>query len=529
MATLRSSRAALLEHIKGTAWALQYSQVSGFAKAHSGNAIQGLMDLAGRPPENRLSIPLPDWLSDPAAHKEACEEEEEEALYIAIGKLTLQMSEGRELAKARHLSALLGNHDLVLAFDSRPITLARIRRELEARGVDVLLATGNDARGKAAIREAFERGSLRKNIIGLCSDSMAEGINLQRASCMVHLDMPSVVRIAEQRVGRVDRMDSPHAVIEAWWPRDAEEFALRTDERFIERYETVEALLGSNLPLPPDMQGRTQPSQVVDPLRLAEELEREGQEHGWDGLEDAFTPVRNLVEGQAAMVPPATYAHYRTVTARVLSRVSLVRTHAEWAFFCLRGSAQGAPKWIAFPAPTQAPVTELGEVCGLLRERLGPDAVSGDADARAMGVLAHFLGRLQDAEKLLLPRRKQRALVEMGYVLGQYRLDASRRKDPDAFDFLDRLLTMIEKPEPDQLPDWDDVAERWLDLIRPVWFELLSRRGRHRPLLLEDLRTSLLGPGRLGLEAIQAAFDALRAGTPLDERVAACVIGVLSE
>src|SRR5437667_351043 len=58
-------------------------------------------------------------------------------------------------------------------------------------------------------------GSTASGVVALCSESMAEGYNLQRASAVVHLDMPSVVRTAEQRVGRVDRLDSPHVAIDA--------------------------------------------------------------------------------------------------------------------------------------------------------------------------------------------------------------------------------------------------------------------------------------------------------------------------
>ena len=35
---------------------------------------------------------------------------------------------------------------------------------------------------------------------------MNEGVNLQGASAIVHLDLPTTLRVAEQRV---DRMDSP--------------------------------------------------------------------------------------------------------------------------------------------------------------------------------------------------------------------------------------------------------------------------------------------------------------------------------
>jgi hypothetical protein len=373
-ATLRSSRAALLEHVRGTKWALEHSRLTdSFAKQESGNAVERLTDMAGKPPENRLSIELPDWLQDPISHKKACHEEEK--IYLEIGNLALHLSEGREQAKSDLLEQLLERHGLVLAFDSRPITLAWMQRELKGRGIGVLLATGGNKAGKKQVSEAFERGSSQTGRIALCSDSMSEGVNLQRASCMVHLDMPSVVRVAEQRVGRVDRMDSPHKTIEAWWPQDAPEFALRTDERFIERYETVDALLGSNMPLPENLLKRAETG-VIDPLAFAKQLENEEQAGGWDGLEDAFTPVRGLV-GEAGLVPPDVYARYRRVTARVLSRVSLVRTGTEWAFFCLRGSTQAAPKWIGFPDSIGEPVSELREVCDLLRARLGPKAPVG--------------------------------------------------------------------------------------------------------------------------------------------------------
>ncbi|MCP1675697.1 superfamily II DNA or RNA helicase [Natronocella acetinitrilica] len=524
MATLRSSRAALLEHLRGTQWAEDVTRITGLKKQPSGNVRRQLMELAGNPPKNRLSTPLPAWLTDPGAHRQACREEE--AIYIEIGKLALQMTERREEAKADHLCAVLKRHSLVLAFDSRPITLYLMREKLRRRGVEVLLATGSDQQGKRSVNEAFRRDSKHRNTIALCSDSMSEGINLQRASCIVHLDMPSVVRVAEQRVGRVDRMDSPHKNIQAWWPKDAKAFALRTDDRFIERYQTVETLLGSNLPLPEDMRSAKEDSAVVDPLTLAQELEQEGRERGWDGLEDAFTPVRALVSGETALVEPAVYAEYRKVTARVLSRVSLVRTDRPWAFFCLRGAAESAPKWIAFPRPDSAAMTELGDVCELLRARLGPDVQSGQPDETAMVQLEEFLKQLLASERLLLPRRKQRALEQMAVVIKRYRDDAAKAQDENAYNFFQRLVEMLENPDPEQTPDWNDLAERWLDVIRPLWFTFLTQRRRRRPLLLNELTTSLKGTERIPMGQLQEAFQGLRIGSPLDERIAACVLGV---
>jgi hypothetical protein len=37
-----------------------------------------------------------------------------------------------------------------------------------------------------------------------------------------------------------------------------------------------------------------------------------------------------------------------------------------------------------------------------------------------------------------------------------------------------------------------DLPGRWLDVIRPVWFEMLKKRKRLPPLLLEDTQSELL-------------------------------------
>ncbi len=200
---------------------------------------------------------------------------------------------------------------------------------------------------------------------------MSEGINLQQASAVVHLDMPSVVRIAEQRVGRVDRMDSPHGVIEAWWPADAQEFALHADERFIERYETVETLIGSNMPLPEAMGQGPESSKPVVAEEMIASLDEAEKSAPWDGIQDAFAPVRELVEGERTLVPKAIYQHYREVKEKVLSRVGLVRAAAPWAFFCIAGTSIGAPKWIFLSGLPGAPLTDLIQISEHLRERLG--------------------------------------------------------------------------------------------------------------------------------------------------------------
>ncbi|QKT03531.1 helicase [Ectothiorhodospiraceae bacterium 2226] len=524
MATLRSSRLALAEHIAGTEQATRDFDLAGFQKhTETGNMLAGLEALAGKPPKNKLSIALPDWLSDPAAHAEACAHDRE--IYVRIYQLLTRMTDARERGKALRLLDLATRHSLLLAFDRSPITLAEIRRHIALLAPEqkTLTGTGDSGSERAKLMKAFQWGSAERAIIGLCSDSLAEGVNLQQASCMVHLDMPSVVRIAEQRAGRVDRMDSPHQTVEAWWPQDAPEFALTSDERFVERYETVESLLGSNMPLPTEMlNGKEKRVSTQDIIKEYEEQTRQAE---WDGIRDAFEPVRRLVEGDDALVPPATYEALRTVTARVLARVSVVRTTKPWAFFSLSGGSFQAPHWILFTSPTAPPIAELGPICDRLRERLNGGTERLRMDQRAADLLAEFVAQLSQAERALLPRKKQRALEEMERALSKYIDKASARQDQEAVDHYHALLDCLRSPDPHRQPAWDEVAARWLDLIRPIWYERLKQR-RNKPLLLADIRAYVLAQEESLGPRIIAQFQSFPVLPSPDERVTACILGV---
>ena len=50
------------------------------------------------------------------------------------------------------------------------------------------------------------------------NDLMSEGINLQGANVLIHLTTPTAIRQVEQRVGRIDRMDTPHDSITVFTP-----------------------------------------------------------------------------------------------------------------------------------------------------------------------------------------------------------------------------------------------------------------------------------------------------------------------
>ena len=85
---------------------------------------------------------------------------------------------------------------------------------------------------------------------------------------------------------------------------------------------------------------------------------------------------------------------------------------------------------------------------------------------------------------------------------------------------------MLDRTVSDYQPDWDEVAGRWLDVIRPVWFEMLTKRKRSRPLLLKDIRKELLAQGEWLTDEVLQKFKEFPMLPSPEERVKACIIGV---
>jgi hypothetical protein len=523
MKSLRSSRVALAEHLVGTKQAAQDFFLEDFRKtAPTGNFITVLEKIAGKVPQSCLSVALPDWLADPQEHARACRWDQD--IYREIYGRLRKISDTREREKAGLLLRLVKEEKLVLAFDSRPITLAVIQRHIQtlSSSVQVITATGDPYSERERALKAFALGSAAENVIGLCSDSLSEGVNFQQAAALVHLDMPSVVRIAEQRAGRIDRLDSPHARVRAFWPGDAKEFTLSSDERFIERHETVEALLGTNLILPEGMRQESKPLSTAEIIR---EFEEEARKDDWDGLQDAFEPVRALVNGPTALVSEKIYEHYRAVAARIVTRVSLVNSRTSWAFFCLAGGEFGAPRWVFMPNLADEPLCELESVSEALRERLTLETENVKMDDTATRLLDQFVIRLARAERVLLPRKKQRALDEMEIILSRMIGCARERQDQVVLDKLTVLREVLTNPEPPAQPDLDEIASRWIDLIRPTWYACL-KRPRQRPLLLSDIRPFLLEEEPELRQQVLNAFERIPVLETPEDRIAACILGV---
>lgn len=529
MSRLRSSRAALIEHLLGTETATkQFGIDEPIKNEETGNVLTRLSESAGHIQPSSLVDKLPDWLTDPEEHKRVVQSEVK--IYATILNLVEQMSDKRERSKAKRLANLLDKHSLLIAFDSCLITLEVIKKLVadECRDCELIVATGSKESGKRKVNRLFQLGSEEKGIIALCSDAMSEGLNLQQASAVMLLDMPSVIRIAEQRVGRVDRMNSPHKKIEVWWPKDSESFSLKADQKFYQRYTEVKEILGSNLSLPegliPEEVQPSGPSTAEEMIQQIKEMERKGQ--AWDGLRDAFEPVRELVDTETGLVPPAVYDDVRNSKARVVSTVSLVRSETPWAFMAISGAEHGAPKWILLDSLSAAPATHLEDVTRKLRHLLSADIEERSMDKKASDLIERFLNRVLETEALLLPRKKQRALEEMQLMLRNYLKQAESERDVERKELMEAALSLLDIPaNEEERPDLDAVAEAWLDLIREVWYDKLTSRRRVKPLRLRDVRSDLK-KRPLSSERMKDAFSRIPSAQPIHTRVVSAIVGV---
>lgn len=528
MSRLRSSRAAVVEHLLGTTEAAHRFQLEERIKTEdTGNVLKTLEEFSGQVKPSSLAEKLPVWLTNADEHRKAVSEELE--IYKRILELINEISGNREQTKAEQLSNLLKTHPLLLAFDSCLISLEVIKQLIHQQnaGCNVIVATGSQAKSKKEVNKLFALGSNAEGVIALCSDAMSEGLNLQQASAVVLLDMPSVIRVAEQRVGRVDRMNSPHKAIEVWWPIDSDAFALKTDRKFFRRYTEVRDILGSNLDLPENLL----PEEIVEGpdtveemvLKLAE-LDQKGT--SWDGIQDAFQPVRDLVDSERGIVPVEVYDQVRHSKARVLSSVSLVKAKRAWAFFAILGADYGAPKWIFFDHPAAHPLTHLEEITNRLREVLSRDVENRTMDEKASLLIDKFLEHVLATERFLLPRKKQRALAEMKLVLDYYINTAKKHENWGKAELLGDILKFIDTPKNDEeRPDLDTIAEIWLDLTRDAWYEKLLKKRRYKPLRLKDIRKDLQ-QNPLEIERLREAFSNIRQSQSINSRVIAAIVGV---
>lgn len=519
---LRSSHAALIEHIAGAEAAMDALKFKTKKKKKTGNTLAKFEKF-------RLKMPdlggfdkalFPNWLTDEKSYHKACDEEA--SLYEQILELVKRLSGKRELGKASHLLKLYQKHRLVLTFDSTVITLDYLKSILNVAQpeIQVIVVSGNDS-GEAAkdkVLDMCSLGSTERGII-LCSDKMSEGANLQQASTITLLDMPSVLRIAEQRIGRIDRMDSPHDEIEAWWPDDSEEYSLRGDRRLIDTSDLAESIFGSNLQIPQALKDKH--FQKIDSIQqsIAEYKEYALNDVQWEGIQDSFKPVIELKEGDNALISEDIYDNIKDVQSSIKTRVSFIQTPYSWVFFAIRGSKHESPRWYLIDH-NNGIHTDFSDIAYQLRIYL-----KGETKKLAwnQAELDEFINKMREREIQLLPHKRRRTLEVAKIILIQ---KLKSEKDSLYGAKIKEVLSLFNHGSREVIVDYYRFAEIWLKILKP--YLDAKRAGTKNKRKVYNLRNLIREHRNISfsMKDLDDVLENCPYTETIDNRVAACIIGV---
>ena len=158
-------------------------------------------------------------------------------------------------AKALRTIASAHHDEIVIAFSEHAETVRALGRRLaQAGGVAWLTSHGgHTTSGRISRREVLAQlaptalvAPAERISLLLTTDVLSEGLDLQRASVVVHLDLPWNPARLEQRVGRVRRLGSPHSRVSVYAlaPPASSDRLVRVEQRLREKIRLAERSVG---------------------------------------------------------------------------------------------------------------------------------------------------------------------------------------------------------------------------------------------------------------------------------------------
>lgn len=313
---------------------------------------------------------------------------------------TMHNSPDLDATRAAHLLALRAAHagEKIVAFTQYAETVRALYDRLRRTpGVAALTASGaRVAGGTLTRREAIARFAPRaahaapppaveRIDLLLATDVLSEGLNLQDASVVVHLDLPWTPARLEQRVGRSRRIGARHArtSVYAFAPPAAAESLMRVEARLREKMHIAGRVVGMAdgiLPLAADLDNTTI------------EHERDNQ-RGTFSLDTSAARTIELIHQTLTdwRVAHATPEHVNTNEPRLLA--SAVRSEHRGVLALLHH--RGSPVLVAALGGgrvTRAPSTVLTAVRAACGEDVSPDALPAldEMHARALSEIERW-------------------------------------------------------------------------------------------------------------------------------------------
>ncbi|WP_163325532.1 SNF2-related protein [Draconibacterium mangrovi] len=530
--TLRSSKVALLEHIKGTEYVEKQFRFK-TAKSYSGNFIQKINDQKDTlPKSNFTSIDLPSWLTNLQEYREVCEKELE--IYQKIADLSTGLSENREQTKIKTIIDYIKKEQFVIAFDHIVVTLDYFNKLIKEQYPQYRPVVITGSTKKEKVLDKFVLGSKEEDIIALCSDSVSEGINIQQISTMIFLDMPSVLRIAEQRIGRIDRLDSPHKQIKILWPKDGKQYKLKADKRLAKASRDAEVLIGSNTDFPEELIGEVLPYEYDAKEMISQLKKGKSEDISWSGFQDAFKPVHDLYRGDSPLIKEQEYEALKGVDASVKVKVSVAESEKPWLFIALRGNKYIVPQWY-FIDSNKKIYTELPVICELLRTHI-KNIKESDWKSKedkwnetTSHSLKQYIKLLQQQEIASLPNKRKRALFVAQHLMNKQLKKAQKEGDYQRKSLLTKVLRTFKssaKKEDDFSIDLYAYSQIWLDILNPFLY-LKREANRRKGYYLNDLKKEK--DIVFAEEQLREILNNIPYTKQIWKNVAACIIGVKKE
>ncbi|MFC6673247.1 SNF2-related protein [Marinobacterium aestuariivivens] len=505
MHALRASKYVLMEVIQGHDAACNAARLESLDhNADHVGLIEKIRRNCRRMPEPAVAPDLlPSFLTAPEVYAQTVENEIK--LYEAIVGLTQQLSLARERAKAQQILQAAHRHEKLLVFEER-ITALRVIRSLLSKMKPrhkVHLAIGSTAKSKAEICDIMGLKGKEGAHIALCSNVMAEGVNLQSASCLIMLDRPSVIRIAEQRIGRIERLDSPHSKAEVHWPLDADAFRLKRDQKFITRLQDAKRLIGSNFEVPDeycadDLESMTEATSQD----LIEKLARNRLDEISAGSGDAFHAVRSLFAGEGALIPEHLVDKMKAATGMVVSRVSLVETRddAQWVFVCQGGTDQQPARWLLISEDEEKMTAQLDEIVAFLKGHLGPDTRDLKPTQSSVAQMERLVERLRDNPGINLSRNRLAVLEVLAQYVNHMLQVSAKEQDQQKIDYYHSIKVLLpgvpgslldDPPDTGNFRLLESLADAFQALLQPLRTERLKRMGNKQLVRYRDLLSKL--------------------------------------
>ena len=527
-AALRSSHVALVEHIEGTSEAQRYFKFTGKSN-HTGDKLGTINKLIQGnviPGKHKIfkDSYFPDWLIDHEKYIDACKSDFN--IYKKIGILAKKLSGERELGKAQKLLEIAKKHQHVLCFDSTVITLYYLQKLFDTRKKDIIILVASGSEQDKDSNKVMETFNLlsesNEHVIALCSDKMSESIDLQKASCVVLLDLPSVLRIVEQRIGRADRMDSLHDEIEIYWPDDSDEYALKADRRIVQTNALVNQIYGSNFNIPDVLKEKH--FEKVENVKeiIGEYKDFIDKDESWNGVNDSFQPIVELKEGNNPLIDAKTYEAYRGIVSSVKTRVSFIQSDKNWCFIALRGDKKRSPKWYFIDGQDDIH-TEFPDICQQLRIHISGKSEKLDWQDN---ILKHYIDYFKYKERELLPPKKKRALDVAEHILTKN----LKRTDLDTLikKIMRELLNML-KPNSQFAIDYERLADEWIVIFQPYLNEKRATMTRKKKILNLTCLKDDYKKIDLSIDLLNNIYNNTPIVEEIDSKIASCIIGVGNE